>query len=468
VSALKKAGHALRTVNVKGVKTYLIINSLQMEDYLMSQYKKNFDMATFKVNFIQGVKGKILACNKRFKLKFNKSRVGRKDFFLSLCKHYYLLEKLVLRIISQKMKDHQETTVDPFNYEEVIKKDKAEKKYRKGLFKLQEEVKYVRHVKLALEEKRKELQDQENNRAKKLETIEHMQAKARQRHEENEKLKRIWSVTPDRSKPRFLQMEENFKINAEFSEAQRTRSELAKKSQFMKAVHREELSQHAKNYDRVINEAKKKREAKLAEVQLDSSINSVNIFKRSVIAEREEVFSQKKNMAAKRKNYGDIVRELFSPKIDLKAFYSERVEVRKPTPISFREKEGRKSPVLTTANSVKITKKIPRPQCLTPKNEKIEEVVKPKNYLKELRVKRNGNGENFFVSKIYNSFTSGEIVGDRRDVLKKLKSIEKFALNEENKIKWQEKNTPRAIEMESRINDLLIQSVKAKVQMLEN
>jgi hypothetical protein len=188
-----------------------------MEDYLMSQYKKNFDMATFKVNFIQGVKGKILACNKRFKLKFNKSRVGRKDFFLSLCKNYYLLEKLVLRIISQKMKDHQETTVDPFNYEEVIKKDKAEKKYRKGLFKLQEEVKYVRHVKLALEEKRKELQDQENNRAKKLETIEHMQAKARQRHEENEKLKRIWSVTPDRSKPRFLQMEENFKINAEFS-----------------------------------------------------------------------------------------------------------------------------------------------------------------------------------------------------------------------------------------------------------
>lgn len=409
----------------------------------------------------------------------NKLRIGKKDYFSSLCKNFYLFEKMLLRMIGQKMKEHQEVIVDPSNYSEVMKKDKAEKKYRKGLLRLEEEVKYVRHVKLALDEKRKEIEEEEKSKQKKQEMIENLQMKAKLRHEELEKVKRIWSVTPDKTKPKYLQMEESFRINKEFSEAQRTRSELAKKSYFMKAINRDEIIQHSKNYERAINEAKKRREIRLAEMNLDTSVNSVNIFKRSIVAEQEEKITAKKNMAAKRKNYGDIVRELFSPKIDIKILYSERAEPRKPTPISFREKEGKKSPKLSNGTSYKIVKKKPTPESFTPKNDSKSETrseskfdanieKKKKNYLNELRVKRSEILGNKEFAKIYNSFTSGEFYGDRKDVLKKLKSIEKFVMTEEHKIKLQDKPSMVGIERESKINDLLIQSVKAKVQMLES
>ena len=334
-------------------------------------------------------------------------------------------------------------------------------------------------MKQALDDKRKELQEEEKSKQKKQEMIENLQTKAKLRHEELEKVKRIWSVTPDRPKPKYLQMEESFRVNKEFSEAQRTRSELAKKSYFMKAINRDEIVQHSKNYDRAIHEAKKRREIRIAEMNLDSSVNSVNIFKRSVLAEQEEKITAKKNLVAKRKNYGDIVRELFSPNVDIKILHIERAEPRKPTPISFREKEGKVSPKLSNGTSYKIVKKKIAPQVLTPKNESKSETrseskfesnteKKKTNYLSELRVKRSEIVGNKEFAKIYNSFTSGEFYGDRKDVLKRLKSIERFVLTEEQKIKLQDRPSMVGIDRESKINDLLIQSVKAKVQMLES
>lgn len=355
--------------------------------------------------------------------------------------------------------EHKAPEINPSVYEEVIKKDKAEKKFRKKLFKIQEEIKMAKLTKEMLNEKKKENEEEEKIKQKKIELHEEMKAKARMRQEENDKLKRIWSQTPEKIKPRYLEMLEAFRANHDFSEAQRTRSELAKKSEYMKNINKYELKEHAKNYEKVIFEAKKKREAKKAEFSLENSVNSINIFKRAISVEREELFNAKKNLVIKRKNYGDIVRELFSPKFDLKSLRSEKVVIKKVEPKTFREVEMKSSDSAPPLRTIK-RKKIVEPQ--------VAEIipVKKKNYLSEMRLNRGIYDRSSEFDKALDTFNSTDMGGDRNELLKKLKSVEKIVKNEENRIRLSEKGSD--LQTEYRLNELLMQSVKAKLQMLGN
>lgn len=352
---------------------------------------------------------------------------------------------------------HKSPEINPSVYEEVVKKDKSEKKFRKKLFRIEEEIKLARLTKEMLNEKKKENEEEEKNKLKKIEYHEEMKAKAKLRQEENDKLKRIWSQTPEKIKPKYIEMQEAYKANFEFKEAQRTKSELAKKSQYMKNINKSELKEHIKNYEKVILEAKKKREAKKAEFSLENSVNSINIFKRAISVEREELFNAKKNLVVKRKNYGDIVRELFSPKFDLKPLRSEKVVMKKIEPKSFRDSERNSSDSAPPLRIIK-KKKVPEPQ--------ITETIptKKKNYLSEMRLNRGIYDRSSEFNRALNTFNSTDIEGDRDSVLKKLKNVEKIVKSEENRIKLSEKGSD--LMAEYKLNELLMQSVKAKMQML--
>lgn len=288
-----------------------------------------------------------------------------------------------------------------------------------------------------------------------MEYHEEMQIKARLRQEENEKMKKIRSQRLGRVKPRYLEMEEAFKVSFELNEAQRNRSELAKKSQFMKNININELKEHTRHYEQVISEAKKRREAKMAEASLENSINSINIFKRAASEEREEAFNTKKNLIIKRKNYGDIVRELFSPRFELRPLIREHSEEKKVTAKSLRESSD-----IVVPKKVVFKKKTPE--------KIIEEDLsrKKRDYLSEMRIKREVGDDNKDIDKVFSNFCPDRIEGDREEILKKLKGVEKAVNNQEKRIKLSGKGSDLLVDY--KLSELLIQSVKAKMQMLVN
>lgn len=406
--------------------------------------------------------------NKRVKAKVLKLNFNRKNYLNSFADNFYLFEKLILRLIQQKMKNKPDIQIDASDYSQVVRKSKTEKKFRKEIQMLELEAQKIKQEREILELSKKELEDQIAAKKKKQDLIEDMQKKAKIRQEEIFKQKKMLNEPSplQKMRPKYIEMEEAYKANVEILEIEKAQTEFARKKQILQPLSRDDFALHEKKYKEYVEEAKRRREIKLQEVSIENSLNSIQPIKSPEILEKEEGAQIKRMMIEKRKQYGDLVRELFGPKPDIRGHISERAGSKKRTPPlspiipEYRSTKGKKESLLPWKSVKRVPKKFSDPE--------IEKKPQFKhNYLSELRMKRTFIDDSYLDSALNGLYQRGDLI-NKSDMLKKLKDAEKIAMKGENKIKFLDRNSTSGIDLEEKLNELLIQSVKAKADMLHN
>ena len=97
--------------------------------------------------------------------------------------------------------------------------------------------------------------------------------------------------------------------------------------------------------------------------------------------------------------------------------------------------------------------------------------IKPEpklDYLTEIRLRRSELNDGKSIDSALSYFEKISLSEDKSRMLKKLKKYEKIANIEEYKMKNIDFNNPEVIQLEEKINEILMQSVRAKINMLEH
>jgi hypothetical protein len=176
--------------------------------------------------------------------------------------------------------------------------------------------------------------------------------------------------------------------------------------------------------------------------------------------EQQEAKNLKKFMIDKRKLYGELVKELFVPKPQPRSNFLEKSNPKKDISIKTEtqiETTPHISPFRPTKKKIKKTI-----ECKTPD---VKSQTKF-DYLYEMRVKRASPEENSSLDDALSNFQSLKSQ-NKSNALKKIRNYEKIASTEEQRLKLYSHDNYHSLETETKINDLLIQSVKAKLDMLE-
>ena len=197
---------------------------------------------------------------------------------------------------------------------------------------------------------------------------------------------------------------------------------------------------------------------------MENNINEVNYFKRNEILEQEEAKNFKKSMRDRRQQYGELVRELFGPRVDVKSNFLQKTDRGKSDPPKSPKEKDLKlfiGSISTLRPKRKPSKKIQEPQTPDAKS------MKKFNYLTELRNRRYLFEDDTSLDDALSQLPGDSVCGSKSEVLKKIQNLEKIANKEEHKIKLLDPITPKGLEMEEKINELLMQSIRAKANMLE-
>ena len=377
---------------------------------------------------------------------------------------------MIRKLKLEKIRNKPVEEIEAPTHKQLVNKHKTEKILRKEDLELEEEANKIRDKKDLLEKMKKNDEEKQQAKIKKKEQLELLQHKTKIRQEEMLKQRlNISETSPLKLKPKYLEMEENYKMSFEIPEIERSKAELAKKKMFFQPIIRDDWVLHAKKYNETIQEAKKKRISKLIEYQIENNFNEINYFKKIENLEQEEAKNLKKVLRERRKNYGELVRELFGPKVNLKSSVAQEIEKKKIEPQNFLKETELKSlvgPVSANNPKKKKSKKFKAPK--TPEIKSIQKL----DYLSELRNNRNlliehyHNEESVSLDNALAHIPYEPDRGNKSEILKKIQHLEKIANKEEHKMKLIDPNSRKGLEMEEKINELLMQSIRAKANML--
>ena len=321
------------------------------------------------------------------------------------------------------------------------------------------------------------MQSDSEKKQRKKDYLEKMIEKSAARKEELIKIKQNFSLSPTKSQPKYLEIEESFNIRNELEKSERIFEALEQNSLKMKSVSKEEISNHSRYYNKVIMKAKRKRRQKMLDFQFQCLSNPVNHMRKLMEEERENIKSSKKSMLAKRKNYAELVKELYPPQFKSNLNLSENFQkisdispkaqpVKSIDIIKIQKRKdffhkGSESLTPKSVNASSLMSKI-NSGILTPKS---QPSIEKKNYLNELRGRRKTS---YRFDDAMENLNSNDLGRNKQEILHKIQMIEKAANAESEKARFKDNRTSKAAEIEVRFNELLLESLKAKIKLLDN
>lgn len=393
----------------------------------------------------------------------DKIQFGSKNYWKTFVKHSNLLEKFVSKLKREKISIKVSQPIDLTDYKAVKKHQKIEEKLKKQIHDLENDEIKIKRLKDVLEKRNKEEEELLEAKNKKKQLLDHLQEKAKARHEQIFQQKRqIIETSPLKLKPKYIEMEQVFKKSHEIPELERRKAELAKKRILFQPISRQDWLDHMKKHDEYMIEAEKKRLAKIEENSNEKTSNLVNNVRRAIAAESKELKATKKNMIEKRKRYGELVRDIYAPKIEAKPdiVQDNSIKIEKTL-----EKVSDKS-FSESLSLSKKPKKVKKPKILGSKTPEIKPEVKL-DYLAEIRSKRFQDEDPKSLDSVLTHFGKISVSEDKSKFLEKLKKYEKIASMQEYKMKQIDPTSLISLELEEKINEVLMQSVRAKINMLE-
>lgn len=276
--------------------------------------------------------------------------------------------------------------------------------------------------------------------------------------------------------PLFKQIEENFYYQVEMPELERRKKELQQKRELYKPISHKEILNHVKKIENLRQELQEKRE-KIAEMrEFDEKIHSLSTnmkskFIKNVIEEsrkqrieEQEKVIEKKLRVEKKKQYSELVNEMYQPTIDkFKEQEMKLIKARLQYPVRMKLSvfnEGKASEYSRSTSM--LSKKWKKNNMLPEKKEK--KIGKKILYLEERRKLRDKSEKIDrevleWEKDIDVCMEKDEIVAELK---KKAERLEKAAQKFEMKLNGRAGD----MEMSEHVNDLIINSIRAKLAIL--
>ena len=380
----------------------------------------------------------------------------------------------------------QDSQIRQEYFEEQKQKTKEVKKkvkeYRQEQLKRQEKIeKYIRTLEMEIEHDRekkyKQIEEIETSKKANYEKyLRKMQEKARMRRKDLQESKvLVLGQGKKHEKPLYVKLSEQFWKDVEMPELEKRKEEL-KKKRIVSSFSSQQLLDHAKWYETVRQEHKKKMEKEIQSMSIDRKVKSTeSTFTtwQQKIKNQEKVLKEEKQKGLneilkkidKRSQYSSLVRQMYPPSID--SAKSKEVEMRKlkfAASVSIIKKE---IPLTITENKEWKPHKF-NPNPLAPKK---EEQKKPKeivDYLTKIRQDREKDVEEGKADK--NDLRSDTIDLENLSEEQKVKILRKKAKKIEEELRRKEikhAKTPINLKESDDINNMLISSIKTKLAILE-
>ena len=377
-----------------------------------------------------------------------------------LSTHEYLVE------FDTKQKENQKFT-------KKLNKDKILRKEQKRL--REEALKRLREQQFQEELKAKEQETLLRQQSKK-ELIEKLVVKSRERKnslsalkELSEKeYKKVKSVTP-----LYKQLESSFISNYQLPELQKRKEFLRQKHEYFKPMDHETIKVHSKQVKKLKNSFSERKKFKVPTISQSVSIQKAKIWDKLVEedefkAQTElEKSSKKKKLLEKQKKYSELVKEIFQPAPDsFKQKEMELIRAKLEHPVSkksifsmFKDDEDKSQ---EKSLSVKQHRVKTIPKVMEKKN------IVVKDYIQELRMIRERSMSNKNIFSEYDSIViDAKTPENQKNLMKKIEVLDKAARKNEVKIGYLNLFDNKTIEATEHINTLLVNSIKAKIAILD-
>ncbi|OMJ83786.1 hypothetical protein SteCoe_15194 [Stentor coeruleus] len=446
-----------------------------MDDYFKEfKTKGKAKKGTEFTNTMKVVKAAIINSRKKIKEKFGKIKFGSKNYHASMIKNLPLLEKIFVKLRKEKLKAKYSLELNFKDYNKVVKRLRENSKISHEILTLDEDELKIREMKLEADLKLKEYEAQLNAEKLKHQLLQDLHEKAKIRQEQlNKQKKQLQDISPLKTRPKFMDIEESYKSKIELPELERRKAELAKKRIMLKPISRQEMIEHVKKYNEYSVEAEKKRTVKYLE-SVEKDTHLINKIKRNQIIENEEMKAKKKAQFEKRKRYAELVREIFAPKIDEKSesdcekdIKDMKEVIKNPT----SKDNPKNEEVLQKDDPHSILEKVKK-VVLKRKNKSFIESKTPEiqketkfDYLAEKRKQRSIINNSYSLDEAYKSLQDLSIKTNKSQALKDIKKLEKLAIIQEYKIKGTNPKNADILEIEEKLNDFLMESVRAKISL---
>lgn len=446
-----------------------------MEDYLKEfKAKLKAEKGIEFTSTMKAVKVAIKISGKNIKENLANIKFGSKNYHATMIKNLPLLEKIFIKLRKEKLKAKYSLELNFKDYNKVVKRLRENSKLSHEILTLDEDELKIRQMKLEADLRLKEQEAQLNAEKIKQQLLQtlHEKAKIRQEQISNQK-KQLQDLSPLRKKPKFMEIEENYKSKFELPELERRKAELAKKRIMLKPISRQEWVEHVKKYNEYSVEAEKKRTIKYLE-SIEKDVHLINKIKRDQLIENEELKSKKKAQFEKRKRYAELVREIFATKIDEKSESD-------PEKITKDIAEVDKSHISKVKNEEALQKNDPhgilekvRKVALKRKNKSYIESKTPEiqketkfDYLAEKRKQRSIINNSYNLDEAYKSLQNISLNTNKSQALKDIKKLEKLAIIQDYKIKGTNPKNADILDIEEKLNEFLMESVRAKMSLCE-
>ena len=393
---------------------------------------------------------------------------------------YYEEEKTKAQEMEKKSKDYY--------LEQKKRKDKI-KKHIQELEKVIQEEKLLKQEQL---KKQKELKEKEY----KTQLVK-MHKKKEMREKELEDIKNYDKSFKEikKIKPLYVQISEKYWKEIEMPELEKRKSELSKK-RLMNSISTKQLQEHAKWYENIkqdnLRKSQNEQKTKSIDRKIQSSDSTFTFWKQKLVEEEKQLKEEQKRaqeqrakMLDKRITYGNFVKQTFLPSIDL----SKRSEIEKRKENLASSSKILKSSLIDSGNSSKMLKNSsqnPIPENAIWKPHKFKEnPLVPKaalkkegkivDYLGELRKvredtekeKKEAPQEDDIVQFEWNDEIQNLPEAERiKKIQKESKKLER-ALKQKEMAMSVTAGTAQSLKYSDDINEMLINSIKAKLSVLE-
>ncbi|OMJ84134.1 hypothetical protein SteCoe_14826 [Stentor coeruleus] len=366
------------------------------------------------------------------------------------------------------------------NKTQAAKFIKDQKKREERQKQREEEFQKKRNEEFELEERLRE-EERLKQEIEKHKKIEKLRMSSERRKNELSYYKELL-VSKDRESgsvtPYYKHIEEEFVYKVEIPELERRKRELQQKREMFKPISLSEIREHAKKVEAMMQEIQTRKKQSQRSRILDERIANISHIKTKmlvdVIKEKRQVaeaetlkYNEKKNRYDKKKQYSQIVNEMFPPSIDkFKEQEMKLIKARLQIPVKL------KTPNLTSNDNSRTdyTRSVSVQPHKWKRNNMIPEPPekregKPVFYLEEQRKKRNVSES--VDTSLLSWKDKVENCEDSEEKLKILKinaeKLEKAAKRLELKLNSKNLN----VDMAKKVDDLLINSIRAKLDYLK-
>jgi len=364
---------------------------------------------------------------------------------------------------------------------EIAKKFKEEKSNRKKRQRqLQQQELYKQLQQEEEDRKLKQVQLEVELKKQKEDRLASILSKAEERKKHMEQVKEHAKNQPKKLSRLYKLKEQEFNSNFVIPELEKRKAELAKRRLDYSPMSFSEISEHGKKYSEVQKAEHERRKKAFRERKVESDIDEALRHRASQYIKQErqareleaQELQEKRRLAQKRKRYGSLVREIYEPSVDpLKQKEMELIKDRLKNPVPKRSSYSNGTST-QSRQSFRIRNRSPPPPR-PKKSPQLKESasvesarLKKIDYLESRRERRKQEEEKVWEDFPDVSKSQGNSISDVR---KKAKILDKESKRREGLLKHMNLNKLsefKKIEAEAHINQMLIESVKAKFSLL--